>query len=168
MDYSDAYSSTNGEASGSQSGYSYDSYAAPEEIWDYHGYQQSNQYYLATSMYPTQETPNYDLELVIESIEDEPATSSAVASNDASQPVTDDSRESAQQPSANTYPPQTAQTANVPGTVTARRWSREYSPEERMRVGLLRFPTEQHRVEYERQQRHQRQSRQHGRRRRQS
>jgi hypothetical protein len=159
-EYNDEQPYTSGVQSTSTS--TYHTFSSPEyqqeSSWDGQGYQEYGQYYLPATSYPSQSQPNYDSVLVIDTIEDEHSEAwvDLSRSNHAGfegvglrpqQPSTD-SRHNQQ----NTY------TENFAHTPTARRWSREYSPEERLRIGLPRWETEQHRIEY---QRRQNQGRQH-------
>jgi len=149
VDYSDENSYTNGDYSQSASSYDTVSPSNQPQVahWDGQGYQHYRQYYLPPTSYP-QETPKYDPEIVIDSIEDEP-----VSSQYSNLPEHGSARARSQQHAAASTHQNPHQT-NVARTPTARRWSREYSPEERMRVGLSRWETEQDRMDYyERQQR---------------
>jgi hypothetical protein len=155
INYNEGYSYTNGDYSKSTS--SYDIFPRSEQQsefqWNGNGYQQYQQYYLPPTSYP-QETPKYDPELVIDSIEEE-----RDSSRFPNQPQQGRARHRPEDAATSDRSPhrassqQNSQTTNVAHTPTARRWSREYSPGERMRVGLPRWETEQHRMDYERQQR---------------
>ena len=116
--------------------------------WEGQGYQQYGQYYLPTTSNPPQDVPNYDPEIVIDSIEGMEGSARGDACNPPIPPRAEDGRAHHQQPSLS-FRNQQAQ-ENIAYTPTARRWSCEYSPEERMRVGLPRWKTEQHRIDYER------------------
>lgn len=165
VDYSHGYSYKNGNQSQSASTYDVLSPSEPQESQlDDQGRQQYRQYYLPTTSYPPQDTPKYDPELDIDSVEDQQAGAWAGASrypdqaSEAPYSGYGDATSQAQQPSAVVrHTPQNPQTANVARTPTAQRWSREYSPEERMRVGLRRWETDQDRIDYERQQSQRRQ-----------
>jgi hypothetical protein len=149
INYTDGNSYTKGDHS--QSASNHETICSSDEQqqlwWDDEGCQRYRQYYLPVTPY-AQETPNYDPELVIDSIEDDQCTSRF-----SNQPEYREARARLHQPSTTGSTQENPQPANVARTPTARRWSREYSPEERMRVGLLRWETEQHRINYERQQR---------------
>lgn len=155
ISYREGNSCTNGDYS--QSASSYNTFTRSEEQSELqcngHGYQQYRQYYLPPTSYP-QETPKYDPELVIDSIEEE-----RDSPHFPNQPQQGRARRRPDDAATASRSPQRAQSqqnsqaTNVAHTQTARRWSREYSPEERMRVGLPRWETEQHRIDYERQQR---------------
>lgn len=134
-----------------------------ESARDGQGYQQYGQYYLPSTSFPPQEQPNYDSVLVIDSIEDEQAQTWVDPSRSSGTGYGEARSRDQETPETGRYAEQSNQTANVARTPTTRRWSREYSPEERMRVGLPRWETEQHRIDYERRQ--QGRQRSHGRRR---
>jgi hypothetical protein len=105
---------------------------------------QDQQYYLQATSHP--DVPNYGTELIIDSVED------VQGSRHLAQPDHGSDRPRHQLPDSNqrrTPHQQTAQARNVARSLTARRWSREYSPEERMRVALPRWATEQDRLDYE-------------------
>lgn len=122
----------------------------PEPQWGSSGYLQEGQYYLPTTPYDSQTTPTYNSELIIDSIEE---GDSGTWGDDSRYPRQSSYREPRSQIqqtfTGGDYTRQDSQTANIARTPTTRRWSREYSPEERMRVGLPRWESEQHRIDYE-------------------
>lgn len=110
-------------------------------------YQQYAQYYLPATTFPSQDQPNYDRVLVFDPIEDD-QVGSRVDPRHLGQAHHGEERcreQEAPAPSRSAH--QSNQTVNVARTPTAGRWSREYSPEERMRLGLRRWETEQHRID---------------------
>jgi hypothetical protein len=118
--------------------------------WDGQGYQQYGRHYLPTASNPPHDIPDYDSELVIDSVERDEARAWGDASRPPTQPRAGDGRAQRQQRPAPARNQQSQQ--NIAHTHTTQRWSREYSPEERMRVGLPRWETEQHRIDYQRRQ----------------
>jgi hypothetical protein len=149
---SDSYSYTNVVQSQSASTYENSSATEqnPEPQWESQGYFQQGQYYLPTTPYDSQTIPTYNPELVIDSIEEGHPAVWGDASCYPSQSGYGEAGARIQQTfTAGTDTQQNSQTANVAHTLTTKRWSREYSPEERMRVGLPRWESEQHRIDYE-------------------
>jgi hypothetical protein len=149
-EYSDGYSHTSGDQSTSASANdALPSENQQESQWD-------GQYYFPTTSYPPQEPLRYASELSIDSIEDDQdetrIDSSGLHQAGSARSVEAGSRVQQQPLAPGRYTQQNNQTANVARTPTARRWSREYSPEERIRVGLPRWETKRHRKNYERKQ----------------
>ena len=122
-----------------------------ESWWDDQGYQQYGQYHLLATGAASQEQFAYDPVLIIDPVEGggPEAFTDFAYSNPPRHEVADTrlqqlstSRQSTQQRN---------HADNIAYTPTARRWSREYSPEERMRVGLRRWENEQARTDYDQQ-----------------
>ena len=114
----------------------------PEPRRENHEYRQDGQYYLPSTSYPLMKQTNYDSVLTIDTVEDEYSATWAQSSHSEYEVARSATQES---DAPERYSQGTNHAAHSP---TARRWSREYSPDERMRVGLPRWETEQDRLEY--------------------
>jgi hypothetical protein len=95
----------------------------------------------------------YDSELVLDSVEEQEGSSQYSKrpgfESFEFQPQNDATKRSQDQAPRHLNP----QATNIARTPTTRRWSREYAPEERIRVGLPRWESKEARRKYERHQR---------------